>query len=61
MESNTYREQRILYRMLTGTQKEEWHLKNLDVNGKNIEVCYINKMEGDGIFWTRIGKYCGLL
>jgi hypothetical protein len=42
--------------VLAGNLKEGGHLKNLDVNGKNIEVCYINRMEDDGIFWTRIGK-----
>jgi hypothetical protein len=49
-ESNTYIEQRMLYTVLAGNLKEGGHLKNLDVNGKNIEVCYINRMEGDGFF-----------
>jgi hypothetical protein len=60
-ERNTYREQRILYRVLAGNLKEGGYLKNLGVNGKNFEVCYTNKMEVDGIFWTRIGKNCGHL
>jgi len=60
-ECNTYREKRILFTVLAGNLKEGGHLKNLDVNGKNIEVCYINTMEGDGILWKRIRKNCGLL
>lgn len=38
MERSTYREQRILYTVLVGNVKEGGHFKDLDVNGKNIEV-----------------------
>jgi len=57
----TRTESREFYKVLAGNLKEGGHLKNLDVNGKNTEVCYINTMEGDGIFWRRIGKNYDLL